>query len=151
MSTGPIVTRELYLPREPVFDAWTQREHLVQWYAPPDCRVGQVVVEPVTGGRFELNWTDVSGAVVREWGTFDEITSPEGFVCTMGDRTSTAPEGATRLHLELIDLVDQCRLVLRQEGRSEHSAGDLRQSLEASFRQQWERRLDRLESYFSAI
>lgn len=155
MSQTPTLARELYLPREVVFDAWTQREHLSQWYPPSDGRVGQVVVEAVPAGRFEVNWTDASGAVVREWGTFEEITPPEGFVCAMADRLSTSPERAATLHLTLEDRVDACRIVLALHGRPDRLSGltapHLRESYREAFRQQWERRLDRLESYFSAI
>jgi uncharacterized protein YndB with AHSA1/START domain len=155
MSLAPTVARDLYLPREVVFDAWTQAEHLSQWYAPPDCRVGQVVVEAVPGGRFEINWTDPSGAVVREWGRFEELTPPRGFVCALADRLGTAPERAVALHLTLEDRVDACRIVLAQHGRPERLPGlatpHLPDSYREAFRQQWERRLDRLEGYFSAI
>lgn len=151
----PRLIRELYVPREVVFDAWTDAEHLSQWYVPDDCTPGQVIVEPVPGGRFEVNWTDVSGAAVREWGTFTEITRPEGFVLALGDRATTAARQASRLRLTLEDRVDACQIVLTQDpgtGRLADVTTDrLLESYCSAFRRQWERRLDRLEAYFSAI
>lgn len=155
MSQPPTVTRELFLPREVVFDAWTQAEHLSQWYVPPDCRAGQVVVDAVAGGRFEVNWTDPSGAALRESGTFETITPPQGFVWAMAERSGASAEPAVTLHLTLEDRVDACRIVLAQHGRPERLSGlaapHLQESYRDAFRRQWERRLDRLESYFSAI
>ena len=133
------VTRELYLPRELVFDAWTQSEHLAQWYVPADCRVGEVVVEPVPGGRFEIGWTDNAGRDVCEVGRFAEITAPERFVCRMSSGGGDAGVGGSLLRLELSDQVDACSIVLHEEGGA-GSAGE-----------SWEDRLDRLEAYFSAI
>ncbi|HEX7035862.1 MAG TPA: SRPBCC domain-containing protein [Pseudomonadales bacterium] len=174
----PRLIRELYLPREVVFDAWTDAGHLSQWYVPDGCEPGQVIVEPVPGGRFDVNWTDLSGAAVRESGTFTEITRPEGFVLTLGYnpvgaasgresrevraqgrlphlRPEAAPAGTGRLRLILEDRVDACQIVLSEElgaGRlPEVTTERLLESYGSAFRQQWERRLDRLEAYFSAI
>lgn len=151
----PRLIRELYVPREVVFDAWTGAEHLTQWYVPHGCKVGRVVVEPTPGGRFEVNWTDVSGATLREWGTFSEITRPEGFLLALADRATTSQRDASHLRLTLEDRVDACQIVLSQEpgpGRlAEVTTDRLLESYRSAFREQWERRLDRLEAYFSAI
>jgi len=137
------LTRELYVPRELVFDAWTQPEHLAQWYAPPECRMESVVVEPVPGGRFDLCWRDPAGSAFREQGEFEALERPSGFVCTV--RNDPAPDGMrrSRLRVTLHDLLGACRIDVDQETVPE---GD-----EQSRRETWERRLDRLESYFSAI
>lgn len=151
----PRLIRELFVPRELVFDAWTGAEHLSQWYVPDGCRAGRVVVDPVPGGRFEVNWTDVSGATLREWGTFTEITRPEGFLLALADRTSTSRRDASSLRLSLEDRVDACQIVLSQDpgtgGLADVTTDQRLESYRSAFRQQWERRLNRLEAYFSAI
>jgi uncharacterized protein YndB with AHSA1/START domain len=147
MANTASMSRELYLPRELVFDAWTQGEHLAQWYAPDDC-LADAVVEPVAGGRFEVAWSDPSGGRFREAGTFAEVSPPEGFVCTLARSRADADVEQTRLSLELADLVDACRITLREEAAAGGETSDAR--LE-EFRQRWESRLDRLEGYFSAI
>jgi uncharacterized protein YndB with AHSA1/START domain len=137
------LSRDLYVPRELVFDAWTQPEHVAQWYAPEDCRMGAVVVDPVVGGRFELTWTDAAGMAVCEAGAFVEIARPAGFVCLMRTARDGDPRGGSRLHLELSDLTDACRIELRWD--------ELPAGAQQRLRQTWEDRLDRLERYFAVI
>jgi uncharacterized protein YndB with AHSA1/START domain len=143
MSETLSLSRDLYVPRELVFDAWTLSEHVAQWYAPEDCRIGEVVVEPAVGGRFELTWTDAAGVTVCEAGVFVEIANPAGFVCLMRAAQGGDPRRGGRVRLELSDLVDACRIEL---GWDELPAGG-----QETLRQTWEDRLDRLEKYFAVI
>lgn len=135
-------TRDLYLPRDLVFEAWTQAEHVGQWYAPDGCPVTSVVVEPRERGRFELAWTDPAGVPVREAGEFERFSRPEGFVCRMNMPAAAQPVSSC-LRLTLDDAVDACRVELRVE--------DVPAPEAAAVRELWEARLDRLEAYFAAI
>jgi len=135
------IERELYLPREPVFEAWTESEHLAQWFPPEGCTVERVVAEAVAGGRFSIEWREASGEPVRESGRFAEVSAPERLVCILEDEA--AGVAGRRLRVEMIDGEDTCRVRLDEEGRGDDSA--------ALRRGEWEARLDRLEAYFSAI
>ena len=134
--------RELYVPRELVFEVWTQPEHLAGWYAPAGCRMAHVLVEPQVGGRLELAWTDETGAAVHEAGEFLEMHPPAGFACRL---RCTDAHGTleTRMRLTLTHGVDECCIGIEQSGVPETAAERLRDA--------WSARLDRLEAYFSAI
>ena len=134
------IERELYLPREPVFEAWTRSEHLAQWFAPEGCRVEEVAAEATAGGRFLVAWREASGELSREAGCFTEVRPPEGFVCMLEE--ASVGGGERRLRLEMTDGEDTCRVKLREDGTADGSTARQRQ---------WEERLDRLEAYFSAI
>jgi uncharacterized protein YndB with AHSA1/START domain len=132
--------RELFVPRELVFDAWTQEEHLVQWYSPRPQMPRASRLDARPGGRFVLAWEDADGATGVDEGEFVAISRPQGFVCTLG------PPGhpAGRLEVKLIDLGGACRIDLRHEGFASAAARDERQRL-------WNALLDRLEGYFTVI
>lgn len=140
MSQSPTVSRELYLPREPVFEAWTEAEHLAVWYPPAGAADAAAVVEPFRGGRFEVTWQRADGAATGERGRVEAIEAPARLVLTMDAEELSGP--ASELAVTFTDGVDVCRIDVRQACADPSSA---------SFRAVWEARLDRLEQYFSVV
>ncbi|MFU8815348.1 MAG: SRPBCC family protein [Pseudomonadales bacterium] len=131
--------RDLFVPRELVFDAWTQEEHLIQWYSPDPAAQRDARLDPRPGGRFALAWEDVGGSSNVDAGQFVEIHRPEGFRCSL-----STGAGSTDLRVDLLDLRGACRIDLRHQGFASAEQRDRREAL-------WEALLDRLEGYFSAI
>jgi len=134
------LSRALFVPRELVFDAWTQEEHLIQWYSPEAGMARSSRLDPRPGGRFALAWEDAAGATWVDEGAFLTIRRPEGFRCSLG------PPGAERgrLTVTLVDRGGTCRIELQQDGFATEAARDERRRL-------WGALLDRLEGYFTAI
>lgn len=138
------LSRALYVPRELVFDAWTEAEHLTGWYSVQLDDQPRAQVEAVADGRIELCWHDADGRSWWERGVFEHIESPKGFDANL---TLEAPDGdtvATRLQVRLVDQTDACRIELRHDGFASEEARDQR-------REAWLAMLDRLEAYFSSI
>ncbi len=136
------LSRELFVPRELVFDAWTDAAHLAQWYSPrPDGQRGAVAA-PHPGGAFEARWQDASGTLCEDAGVYLEVHRPEGFRCRLRWRDVAVEE--TELTVSLTELGGASRIHILQEGFSSAAARDRRRAL-------WGRLLDRLEGYFAVI
>jgi uncharacterized protein YndB with AHSA1/START domain len=131
---------DIYVPRELVFDAWTQEEHLTQWYSPAAAQERTVRLDPTPGGRFALAWSD-GGALTVDEGEFISIRRPEGFRCRLGAPGAAA---AGCLEVQLVDAGGACRIELSQDGFDDADARDARDQV-------WRALLARLEGYFSAI
>jgi uncharacterized protein YndB with AHSA1/START domain len=134
------ITRDLFVPRELVFDAWTQEEHLLQWYSPSAQDTRRSRLEPRPGGRFALAWESAGGATEVDEGELVSIRRPDGFECLLG--TSAGPVG--RLTVKLLERGGTCRIDLLHDGFASPAARDRRQRL-------WLALLDRLEAYFAVI
>ena len=53
-SESLVITREFDAPRDMVFKAWTDAEHLKRWWGPAGCEVGTCKVDLRPGGSFSL-------------------------------------------------------------------------------------------------
>ena len=74
------LTRILNAPRELVFKAWTEVDHLAQWWGPkgftnPVCRADVRV-----GGKIYIEMKSPDGTVYPMDGSFTEITTPAKIV-----------------------------------------------------------------------
>jgi uncharacterized protein YndB with AHSA1/START domain len=78
------VTRTYDAPRELVFDAWTNEEHLKNWYAPAPFTVHEVQSDPTEGGTYRLGMRSPEGEVFWTKGTYREVVPPERFVMSQG-------------------------------------------------------------------
>lgn len=89
-SEGEVrITREFRAPRELVFNAWIDPDHVSAWMAPEPCDVPResVQVEPRAGGRIHFTQIDrESGSVYPVRFEILEISAPELLVL------SSAPE-----------------------------------------------------------
>ncbi len=76
------ITRTFDAPRELVWKAWTEAEHIAKWYGPRGftTRVEEHDFRP--GGRFRYVMIGPDGAEYPSVGVFREITPMERFVST---------------------------------------------------------------------
>src|SRR4030095_523220 len=94
------ITRIINAPREMVFKAWTDPDHLRAWWGPngftnPVCRI-----DPVPGGAIYIDMRGPDGTVYPMDGEFHEIVEPERIVFT----SAALDENANRV-LEVINTV----------------------------------------------
>jgi uncharacterized protein YndB with AHSA1/START domain len=77
------IERMFDAPRELVFDAWTQPEQLLQWYAPRGCTITLVKLDARAGGRF--HWCIHNPSFGDCWcvGEYQEVVRPERIVYTL--------------------------------------------------------------------
>ena len=75
-----VITRLFEAPRERVFQAWTQEEHLKQWFGPAGFTIPVCRLNLVPGGVFHYCLRAPNG--VEMWGkwVFQQIVPPEKIV-----------------------------------------------------------------------
>jgi uncharacterized protein YndB with AHSA1/START domain len=77
-----VIERTFDAPRELVFKAWTDPEHLVHWLGPRGF-VGKVIAMDVRpGGVYRLHMRSADGIEYWQQGIFREVVEPERFVRT---------------------------------------------------------------------
>ena len=93
ISGGPefVVERVLDAPRDLVFRAWTEPEHLRRWWGPKGWEVTSVRIDASPGGTFLYSLRAADGNVM--WGkwVFREVVRPERlvFVSSFSDPDAT--------------------------------------------------------------
>lgn len=75
-----VISRVFDAPRELVFDAWTRKEHLDQWFGPKGCRIVGGNLDLREGGTYHYGMQMPDGNVM--WGkwVFREVRRPEKLV-----------------------------------------------------------------------
>ncbi|MEQ8859783.1 MAG: SRPBCC domain-containing protein [Pseudomonadales bacterium] len=136
--------REIYVPRELVFDAWTDVKHLGGWYVPGACTAERVEANPVRGGAWDVAWTDARGAQFEESGRFDELVRPERLCWSLRLSGVDLEPCESRLRLLLENLGGACRVELCHEGLADPG-------WQGRYAALWPQRIDALLEYFSAI
>jgi len=89
-----VITRVFRAPRERVWDAWTQREHLMRWMGPKGTTIAQASLELRPGGLFHYGMRSPDGTML--WGRweFRQIVRPERLVVVVAFSDEQA--GVTR-------------------------------------------------------
>jgi uncharacterized protein YndB with AHSA1/START domain len=89
-----VISRTLDAPRDLVWNAWTQPEHLRQWWGPKDFKVVACDIDLRPGGVFHYGLQAPDGNTM--WGkwTFREIKAPELMVVVVS--FSDKDRGVTR-------------------------------------------------------
>jgi uncharacterized protein YndB with AHSA1/START domain len=68
--------RELAVPREIVFEAWTVAEHFARWFAPHGVEVAFCEIDARPGGAIRFQHRFATGEAVSIQGVFDEVVAP---------------------------------------------------------------------------
>ena len=85
-----IVTRLLDAPRELVFAAFTEREHIEQWWAPKGAEIHEMDVKP--GGTWRYSQPTQNGSLNPFKVKFIELDRPTRLVYDYGVDAANAPE-----------------------------------------------------------
>lgn len=88
------LTRLFDAPRNQVFAAWINAEHLAHWFGPKGFTIHSCEADPRPGGVFKLCMRSPEGKDYWVRGTYHEVVAPERLViaCTADDEN-----GITRL------------------------------------------------------
>src|SRR4051812_48164209 len=78
-----VLTRVFDAPRELVFKAWTDPDHLLRWFAPRGCTIEFRTIEPHSGGGFHSCIRSPDGQECWCKGVYREVVEPERLVYTM--------------------------------------------------------------------
>jgi uncharacterized protein YndB with AHSA1/START domain len=86
------IERVFAAPRALVFEAWTQPEYLLQWYAPRGCTIHFEAIDVRPGGRFHSCIRNPSFGDCWCVGVYREIVRPERIVYTLATADSAGNE-----------------------------------------------------------
>ena len=75
-----VITRVLDAPRMLVFEAWSKREHLVNWFGPSGFTLPTCDIDFRVGGALTVRMRSPDGEEFWSKGTFREIVVPERIV-----------------------------------------------------------------------
>lgn len=144
------ITRILDAPPQVIFDAWTQPQHLMRWWAPRGCTTPVCRVDLRPGGQFHYCMRLPDGREIWGIGTYREIVPPLRIVYTdsFADAegrpvppshygTSAGYPAETLVTVTFTDLGGKTKLVLRHEVPESFPERD-------GMQQGWQEMLDRL-------
>ncbi len=110
-----VITRVFNVPRELVFKAWVEPEHIAKWWGPHHFTVPHCEMDLRPGGTFLIQMQGPDGQLYPTTGTIHEVVVPEKLVITskaFEDEDGNAPlvvlntvtfeehEGGTKLTLK---------------------------------------------------
>jgi len=79
-----VITRVFNAPKELVFQAWTDREHLAQWWGPRGFNCPRCEIDVRPGGLIRIDMRAPNGAIYPMSGVYLEIVAPERIIYTAG-------------------------------------------------------------------
>lgn len=114
------LTREFNVPRERVFEAWTNPEMLTQWFGPREVTTQAAQVDLRVGGKYRLTLQEPNGNVIDHGGEYREIDPPRRLVFTwvLEGQNCEGSEGQfaeTVVTLEFQESGASTRLILTHE------------------------------------
>ena len=109
------ITRTFAAPRDKVYAAWTEPEHLKQWWGPEGFVSPDAEIDLRVGGRYRAGMRAPDGTEMAVVGEYTEIAAPERLVFTWAwDPPMGAPE-ETLVTVEFRDLGDMTEVALTHE------------------------------------
>jgi uncharacterized protein YndB with AHSA1/START domain len=137
-----VITRTLDAPREMVFAAWTENEHLERWQGAPEGFTVTVEESDIReGGHFKICMRSPDGVDHRLQGVYREITPPERLVFTHAWIDAAGKPGReTLVTITFVARGNRTELTLRQTGFESANSRD-------GHRVGWDSTLNRLARY----
>ncbi len=146
--SGPelVITRIFDVPRDLVWRAWTDPEHLARWWGPKGFTCVLWEADVRVGGRYRFGMRGPDGNDIWNQGEYREVVPPERLVLAGGwtdaDGNLTSPVMTTTVTLE--EEGGKTRLTLHGTGFESASARD-------SHRGGWSSTLECLADYLATI
>ena len=110
------ITRTFDAPRELVFKAWTDPQHLANWWGPRGYATPKCEMDARPGGSYQFLMRAADGREVVWSGVCREFVAPERLVltCTIRNTDGSLISAETILTLTLEDQQGRTRLTLHQ-------------------------------------
>lgn len=138
------ISRELFVPRELVFDVWTHADHLENWYSPGPNFERHAESDVREGGFYRLTWTGLDGRVYGQSGRFETVQAPGRLAYSSVFEVDGEVRFSTRTTITFADLDGGTRIDVVVDGYPDAGSRDAHQA-------SWPLFLDQLEAYFSVI
>ena len=150
-----VITRVFDAPRELVFKAWSEPEHVMRWWGPRDFTTPVARIDFRVGGKFLNCMRSAEGMEIWSTGVYTEIVEPERIVCTDsfadadGNVVPASHYGITgdfpdemRIEVTFEDVGGKTKMTLRHFGlpAGEHQSGA---------NEGWSQSLDKLAEYLA--
>lgn len=87
-----VMTRTFDAPRTLVFKAWTDPQHIGNWWGPQGFTVTTHAIDIRPGGVWSFTLHGPDGVDYPNWIVYDEITVPERLVYRHGETAADDPE-----------------------------------------------------------
>jgi uncharacterized protein YndB with AHSA1/START domain len=87
------IKKTFHVPRQLVWEAWTDPEHIVQWWAPPGMKIKVIHHAFEVGGTWKYTMPMPDGSEFISEGVYSEIVVPEKIVTSANFKPMT--EGVT--------------------------------------------------------
>jgi uncharacterized protein YndB with AHSA1/START domain len=136
-----VITRILAAPPALVFQAWTEPERMMCWYAPEGLETPYAEADLRVGGRFRVLMREPDGKEHDVSGEYREIVPNRKLVFTWAWRTT--PEQVSLVKVELEPAGDGTRLTLTHEQLTDAESRD-------SHKSGWSSALDKLGELVNA-
>jgi uncharacterized protein YndB with AHSA1/START domain len=140
-----VITRVFDAPRELVWKAWTEREHLVHWSCPQGFAVTECDGDLRVGGAWRSCMHAPDGVDHRNSGVYREIVAPERLVYTFAWNDENGKSGhETLVTVTFAEENGKTRMTFRHglfettESRDAHNGG-------------WSQCFDKLADYLGTI
>ncbi|MEZ5829895.1 MAG: SRPBCC domain-containing protein [Dongiaceae bacterium] len=137
-----VITRIFDAPRELVFRAWTQPEHIVRWLSPRNFTCISAKTDVRVGGAYRAGIRSTEGKENWMRGIYREIVEPERLVFSFAWEKEGEQGRENTITISLADVGGKTRMTFRQaffetaENRDDHNKG-------------WSSCFDSLEKYLA--
>lgn len=140
-----VITRIFDAPRELVFKAWTDPEHVRCWWAPKGFTVVSLEMDVRPGGAYARRMRSPEGADSLRRGVYKEIVAPERLAFTyISDNTQGKVGHETLVTVTFEDLGARTRMTFRQAVFESVLARD-------AHRGGWTSTMERFSEYLAGI
>ncbi len=131
MEIALSITRMFDAPRELVFEAWTNPDHLAEWWGPTGYTASSCTIKLTEGGGWRTCMRNNSdGAEHWAQGTYREIVAPERLVFSFAwEETPGVPGRETLVTVTFADRAGKTEMTFQQavfesaEDRDSHRSG----------------------------
>jgi uncharacterized protein YndB with AHSA1/START domain len=140
-----LITRVFDAPRELVFAAWTDRDHVEQWWGPKGYSSFDCEIDLRVGGVFSLKMRGPDGTVYPCTGVFREVVKPERIVYSgPSEKNHPCGAGLPPNAIVTVTFAEQDRKTTLTIHTRLESAVDRDAAVAAGFVPGWESTLERL-------
>ncbi len=121
------ITRTIAAPRERVFEAWSQPQHLKLWFGPSDEYETEAEVDLRVGGQYKLQMKHSSGVSHTVFGEYVAVEVPEKLVYTWSWESGMATDTLVTVEFREVGGATEVELTHErlpsEEVRAEHDKG----------------------------
>jgi len=123
------IERTFDAPRDLVFQAWTEKDHMIKWWGPAGFTIPRCEIDLREGGRYRTTMREPDGTDHIVAGVYREISPPEKLAFTWAWEENGVPGHEMLVTVDFEEDGDKTRLTLthtgfeNEESREGHNQG----------------------------